>query len=100
MSTSIRSPRLCFFLHCAQLLSCLFCAFARSLICYCFSHATSQVCVRNGSKLPKPALYMIRYHSFYPWHQAGAYHEFMNDQDREMLRSATCEFSEPFSSSI
>jgi inositol oxygenase len=35
--------------------------------------------------LPLPALYMIRYHSFYPWHQEGAYRHFMNDQDREML---------------
>jgi inositol oxygenase len=35
--------------------------------------------------LPLPALYMIRYHSFYPWHQEGAYRHFMNDQDRQML---------------
>ena len=35
--------------------------------------------------LPAEALYMIRYHSFYPWHKEGAYHQFMNDQDRKML---------------
>src|SRR6478752_218628 len=35
--------------------------------------------------LPEPALYMIRYHSFYPWHKEGAYHHFMNSRDREML---------------
>ncbi|HUS08566.1 MAG TPA: inositol oxygenase family protein [Bryobacteraceae bacterium] len=35
--------------------------------------------------LPEPALYMIRYHSFYPWHREGAYSDFMNDHDREML---------------
>ena len=29
---------------------------------------------------------MIRYHSFYPWHQDGAYQILMNDHDREMLR--------------
>jgi inositol oxygenase len=28
---------------------------------------------------------MIRYHSFYPWHQEGAYGYFMNGRDREML---------------
>jgi inositol oxygenase len=35
--------------------------------------------------LPMPGLYMIRYHSFYPWHQEGAYHYFMDARDREML---------------
>ena len=36
--------------------------------------------------LPKEALYMIRYHSFYPWHREGEYGYFMNAQDREMLK--------------
>jgi len=27
-----------------------------------------QVCIQNGSLLPDEALYIIRYHSFYPWH--------------------------------
>jgi inositol oxygenase len=36
--------------------------------------------------MPWQALYMIRYHSFYPWHQEGGYHHFMNDQDREGLK--------------
>jgi inositol oxygenase len=35
--------------------------------------------------LPEPALYMIRYHSFYPWHRHGAYQYLMNENDREML---------------
>ena len=35
--------------------------------------------------LPLEAQYMIRYHSFYPWHREGAYEYFMNDQDRKML---------------
>jgi inositol oxygenase len=35
--------------------------------------------------LPDEALYMIRYHSFYPWHKEGAYHAFMDDRDRKML---------------
>ena len=34
--------------------------------------------------LPVEALYMIRYHSFYPWHHEGDYSYLMNDQDRRM----------------
>ncbi|OJJ46651.1 hypothetical protein ASPZODRAFT_66253 [Penicilliopsis zonata CBS 506.65] len=41
--------------------------------------------VKDQSTLPPEALAMIRYHSFYPWHTAGAYHELMNDKDKEML---------------
>ena len=35
--------------------------------------------------LPEPALYMIRYHSFYPWHKEHAYGHLMDDKDREMM---------------
>jgi inositol oxygenase len=35
--------------------------------------------------LPEPALYMIRYHSFYPGHREDAYQHLMNDHDREMF---------------
>ncbi len=35
--------------------------------------------------LPEPALYMIRYHSFYAWHREGEYDWLCNDRDREML---------------
>jgi len=35
--------------------------------------------------LPEPALYMIRYHSFYAAHKEGAYGHLMNDRDREMF---------------
>ena len=35
--------------------------------------------------LPEPALYMIRYHSFYAAHREGAYQHLMNDHDREMF---------------
>jgi inositol oxygenase len=48
-----------------------------------------QVCVKNGSTLPKPALYMIRYHSFYPWHRERAYTHFETEEDREMLKWVT-----------
>ncbi len=36
-------------------------------------------------RLPEPALYMIRYHSFYPWHSEGEYDYLCDDHDREML---------------
>src|SRR5215204_4791616 len=35
--------------------------------------------------LPEPALYMIRYHSFYAAHREGAYGHLMTDHDRAMF---------------
>src|SRR5215471_18416261 len=32
--------------------------------------------------VPMEALYMIRYHSFYPWHREGQYMHLTNEQDR------------------
>lgn len=45
-----------------------------------------QVCAKNATSLPEPALYIIRYHSFYSWHQRGAYDYLCNEKDREMLK--------------
>ncbi len=36
--------------------------------------------------LPPEALYMIRYHSFYPAHRDGEYSYLMNQQDRDMFQ--------------
>lgn len=36
--------------------------------------------------LPEPALYMIRYHSFYSQHREHAYEHLMDDHDREMFK--------------
>jgi inositol oxygenase len=36
--------------------------------------------------LPIEGLYMLRYHSFYPWHREGQYDYLCNDQDRAMLK--------------
>ncbi|XP_010536842.1 PREDICTED: inositol oxygenase 4-like isoform X2 [Tarenaya hassleriana] len=44
------------------------------------------VAKENGSTLPSPGLFIIRYHSFYPLHTAGAYTHLMNEQDRENLK--------------
>ncbi|MDB5343718.1 MAG: hypothetical protein JWP89_2095 [Schlesneria sp.] len=35
--------------------------------------------------LPDPALYMLRYHSFYAWHHEDEYGHLTSDRDREML---------------
>jgi len=44
-----------------------------------------QVLVGNNTKLPEEALYMVRFHSFYPWHTSGAYDYLCTDKDRRML---------------
>jgi inositol oxygenase len=36
--------------------------------------------------LPEPALYMLRYHSFYAQHREGAYEHLMDDHDRELFQ--------------
>ena len=38
----------------------------------------------NCCDLPPEGLAMIRYHSFYPWHQDGAYRHLMNETDEHM----------------
>lgn len=35
--------------------------------------------------MPVEAQYMLRYHSFYPWHREGAYDHLCNEKDREMM---------------
>jgi inositol oxygenase len=43
--------------------------------------------VKSQSTLPDEALAMIRYHSFYPWHQQGAYRDLMDAHDERMLKA-------------
>jgi len=45
-----------------------------------------QTVVRNGTTLPAPALYIIRFHSFYPWHNRGAYKHLTNEEDEQNLK--------------
>jgi inositol oxygenase len=35
--------------------------------------------------VPEETAYVIRYHSFYPWHHAGAYAAFMNERDQRLM---------------
>jgi inositol oxygenase len=44
-----------------------------------------QVLTHNNTSLPEEALYIIRYHSFYPWHDQGAYSELASKKDEKLL---------------
>jgi len=44
-----------------------------------------QVLKNNECLLPEEALYIIRFHSFYPWHQEEAYAHLASDKDWKML---------------
>lgn len=43
--------------------------------------------------MPDEALYMIRYHSFYPAHKEGEYGNLMNDKDRRLFKTAVKAFN-------
>lgn len=45
----------------------------------------AHVLKENGCRLPPEALYIIRYHSFYAYHQHGAYEYFYDLEDKEYL---------------
>ncbi|KAE7998621.1 hypothetical protein FH972_003148 [Carpinus fangiana] len=44
------------------------------------------VAKENGTTLPPAALFIIRYHSFYPLHTAGGYKHLMNEEDTKNLQ--------------
>ncbi|CAI0381025.1 unnamed protein product [Linum tenue] len=44
------------------------------------------VAKENKTTLPSPALFIVRYHSFYPLHRHGAYKQLMNKQDEEDIK--------------
>ncbi|XP_075064584.1 inositol oxygenase isoform X2 [Mixophyes fleayi] len=39
----------------------------------------------NQCSIPEEGLYMIRFHSFYPWHTGGDYKHLCNEKDLKML---------------
>jgi inositol oxygenase len=45
-----------------------------------------RVLKHNQTNLPESALYIIRFHSLYPWHNEGEYKDLMDSQDHEMLQ--------------
>ncbi|XP_075667844.1 inositol oxygenase 4-like [Castanea sativa] len=44
------------------------------------------VAKENRTTLPPAALFIIRYHSFYPFHTVGAYKHLMNEEDTKNLK--------------
>lgn len=48
-----------------------------------------QFLLHNKSTIPEKGLYMIRYHSFYPWHAGGDYRHLSNEKDEEILKWVT-----------
>ena len=62
------------------------CGLANVKMSYGHDEFLYQVAVRNGTTLPAAALAIIRFHSFYPWHQKGAYAHLMNAQDHDNLK--------------
>jgi len=49
--------------------------------------------VKEQSLLPKEALAMIRYHSFYAWHREGTYRDLMDGEHDEGMLEAVREFN-------
>ncbi|WRT68857.1 uncharacterized protein IL334_005838 [Kwoniella shivajii] len=64
------------------------CGLENVLISHGHDEYLYQIC-KQQSKLPKEGLWMIRYHSFYPWHRAGsnAYRHLMVPEDEEALKA-------------
>ena len=44
-----------------------------------------QVLKHNNVSLPEEALYIVRYHSLYPYHSKGSYKQFTNEKDEQMF---------------
>jgi hypothetical protein len=48
--------------------------------------------VHNKTTLPKQALWMIRFHSFYPWHSGNNYSHLTTKNDEEEIRKWVLKF--------
>jgi len=44
-----------------------------------------QVLKHNNVSLPEEALYIVRFHSLYPYHSKGSYKQFTNEKDEQMF---------------
>jgi inositol oxygenase len=72
------------------------CGFDKIKFSWSHDQYMAMVLERSGTLLPPEAIYMVRYHSFYPWHsppktwemktpEQRPYNEFASDFDRAML---------------
>ncbi|KAL4708338.1 hypothetical protein ACJJTC_018456 [Scirpophaga incertulas] len=62
------------------------CGLDRLLMSWGHDEYLYQFLKHNKTKLPEKALYMIRYHSFYPWHSGGDYRHLTNEKDEQILQ--------------
>lgn len=62
------------------------CGLDNVMLSYGHDEYIYDVC-RKQSTLPRAALAMLRYHSFYPWHREGAYRHLMKEEDYEDLKA-------------
>merc|ERR1712157_120183 len=62
------------------------CGFDNCLMSYGHDEYLYHMLKGNGCTLPREALYIIRFHSFYPWHKEGQYGHLASDFDRENLK--------------
>lgn len=59
------------------------CGFDQVVLSYGHDEYLANVLEKNAVGLPELGTYIIRYHSFYPWHQHGAYDALANKRDFE-----------------
>ena len=45
--------------------------------------------IRNSNTLPEEALYIIRFHSLYAYHDKKSYNKFMSEKDKQMINYLT-----------
>lgn len=61
------------------------CGFDNVLFSYSHDEYLYNVCIKNNCLLPKEALYIIRYHSFYAQHQHNAYNHLASVEDLKLM---------------
>lgn len=59
------------------------CGLDNCFVSYGHDEYMYQVLKYNQTKLPEKALYIIRYHSLYPWHKYNEYEILMDEKDKE-----------------
>jgi len=61
------------------------CGISNVVMSYGHDEYMYNVLVGNNCPIPEEGLYMIRFHSFYPWHKEREYMWMENEKDREMM---------------
>ncbi|XP_063923890.1 inositol oxygenase [Zophobas morio] len=70
------------------------CGLEKLLLSWGHDEYLYRVLLHNKSTLPKEALYMIRFHSFYPWHSAGNYQHLTTKEDEEEVKKWVLTFNQ------